>query len=159
MKDKENTKYHDTYITDFSDPVFQSAFREYFTEIGIEVRDWDGLFREMNREQGNTAIIRKTEDGQTIGFIMYKPIDFTSWFFEETRGFIREFWISKQYRNAGHGSALLELAEKAFVKQGIHSVILTTDTAESFYVKHGYRKNPDCKARNKDDVFVKTLES
>jgi len=149
--------YTDRYISDFTDPVFQSAFKEYFAELEIEVKDWDGLFQKMTSEQGNTAIVRKTEEGKTIGFIMYKPIEFTSWFFEETCGFIREFWINREFRSGGHGSQLLKLAEEAFVKQDIHTFILTTDTAEKFYLKHGYRKNLDCKAKNNDTVFIKTV--
>lgn len=155
MENKSFETYTDTIIKDFKDPVFQSAFKAYFTELGIEVKDWNGLFQEISEEDGNTAIVRKTGEGKTIGFIMYKPIEFTSWFFEETRGFIREFWICKEYRNAGHGSELLGLAEEAFRSQGINSFILTTDTAEEFYIKHGYKKDPDCKAKNKDEVFVK----
>ena len=64
--------FTDTLITDFTAPAFQTAFRQYFAEIGIEVKDWDGLFREMNQGdegQKNAAYVRMTEDGGVIGFI------------------------------------------------------------------------------------------
>ena len=149
--------FSDVLISDFSDPLFQTAFQTYFSELGITVNDWDGLFREMNDEGDNQAVVRTAGDGSIIGFIQFKPTKFTSWFFEETCGFIREFWISNANRNAGHGSALLRIAENYFMEHGMYTSILTTDTAERFYLKHGYRKAPGCKAKNEDEVFVKHL--
>ena len=147
----------DTRLSDFTDPLFRSAFRTYFSELGIAVRDWDGLFREMNEEGGNEAVIRTDGAGKALGFIQYKPIPFTSWFFEETCGFIREFWVAADCRGRGHGAALLRLAEERFREQGLAAAVLTTDTAESFYLRHGYEKAPSCKAKNGDPVFVKRL--
>lgn len=150
--------YTDELIMDFSNPLFQHAFKEYFSEIGINVQDWDDLFQEMNTEGGNFAFVRMAENKDFIGFIMFKPIVFTSWFFEETYGFIREFWVSEKYRGKQHGSDLLEIVEKYLIDQGIYSSILTTDTAENFYLKRGYAKLPGCKAKNEDAVFVKRLK-
>ena len=150
-------KWTDVLISDFNDPRFETAFQTYFSELGISVKDWDGLFREMNEDGGNQAFVRTAEDGSVIGFIQFKPIKFTSWFFEETCGFVREFWVSESYRNKGHGSALLRLAEDYFQEQGIYKSIHTTDTAERFYLKHGYRKAPGIKAKNKDEAFIKHL--
>ena len=31
-------------ITDFTGPDFRESFRLYFNELGITIRDWDGLF-------------------------------------------------------------------------------------------------------------------
>ena len=152
---EELVRYCDTYIKDFTDPLFEEAFKKYFSELEITVKDWDGLFQEMNDDEGVAAVIRTAEDGSVMGFIMYQPIQFTSWFFEETRGFIREFWIAKEYRNQGHGSQLLKLVEDEFIRQGIRSFILTTDTAEDFYLNHGYKTVSNCTAKNKDRVFIK----
>lgn len=144
-------------ISDFSDPLFQLAFKTYFTELGISVRDWDGLFREMNDDGGNKAFIETAGDGDIIGFILFKPTKFTSWFFEAICGFIREFWVAEAYRDMGHGAGLLRLAEGYFREHGMYTSILTTDTAERFYLKHGYQKALGCKAKNNDAVFVKHL--
>lgn len=149
--------FSDVLISDFSDPLFQSAFQAYFSELGITVRDWNGLFCEMNAEGDNRAFVRTDQDGGIIGFLQFKPTRFTSWFFEETCGFIREFWIAEAHRNAGHGSALLRLAERYFRDHGMYTSILTTDTAERFYLRHGYRKAPGCRAKNEDEVFLKHL--
>ncbi|WP_300775512.1 hypothetical protein, partial [uncultured Acetatifactor sp.] len=51
----------------------------------------------------------------------------------------------------------LALAEEHFLKNGIYTSILTTDTAAHFYEKHGYISAPGCKAKNQDAVFVKHL--
>lgn len=150
--------YSDMLISDFLDPIFQDAFKQYFSELGIKVKDWDGLFKEMNDDGDNLAFVRLDENKEVIGFIQFKPIVFTSWFFEETYGFIREFWVAEKHRNKRHGSELLEITEQYLCDQGIYSSILTTDTAEYFYMKHGYVKAPGCKARNKDDVYVKRLK-
>lgn len=150
--------YTDTLISDFSAPLFRNAFRQYFSELGINVTDWNSLFKEMNDEGDNLAFVRTTQDGTGIGFIQFKPITFTSWFFEETCGFIREFWVSENYRNAGHGTALIRLAEGYFYDHGLYTSILTSDTAERFYLRHGYHKRPGCKAKNGDDVFMKRLK-
>lgn len=154
-------KQSDKLITDFTDPAFQAAFRQYFAELGISVKDWDGLFQEMNGEIGggkNAAYVRTPADGGVIGFIQFIPIRFTSWFFEETRGFIREFWVAEPFRGRGHGAQLLALAERHFLERGICTAILTTDTAERFYERHGYVRAHGCEAKNKDEVFVKRLK-
>ena len=151
--------HSDTLISDFSDPVFQDAFKRYFAEIGVNVKDWDGLFREMNEGnegEKNAAYVRRTADG-VIGFVMFVPIRFTSWFFEETCGFIREFWVADEFRSKGHGSELLALAERHFLEHGIYASILTTETAQRFYERHGYARALGCHAKNKDEVFTKRL--
>lgn len=150
-------EYTDECITDFSNPLFQDAFRAYFAELGIPVKNWAGLFQEMNDEGGNTAFVRTSQDGLLIGFIQFRPIVFTSSFFEETCGFIREFYIAREFRGKGHGSALLYRAERHFKEKGICTSILTTDTAEDFYRRNGYKKLPGCKAKNQDAVFAKRM--
>lgn len=154
---EESPRHRDILISDFSDPFFQGAFRQYFAELGIKPANWDGLFKEMNDEGGNAAFVRMAENGNVIGFIQFKPITFTSWFFEETYGFIREFWVAEEFRNNGHGTELISLAETYFCENDIDTSILTTDTAEHFYEKHGYVKTPGCKSKNQDNVFIKRL--
>lgn len=148
--------FHDELTTDFSSPAFQRAFQQYFAELDIHVSDWEGLFREMNGG-GNAAFVRTDSEGAVVGFLLSCPITFTSWFFEGTCGFIREFWVADGFRAQGHGSALLRMAESHFLKTGVHTSILTTDTAPDFYKKHGYSPAPGCTAKNGDPVFIKWL--
>ena len=147
----------DILISDFSEPTFQEAFKNYFEELEISVKDWDGLFQEMNDEKDNKAFVRVAEDNNIVGFIQFKPIILSNWFFEEKLGFIREFWVAPEYRSQGHGRELLRLAESYLAQDDIRKTILTTDTAEEFYVKNGYRKDRAFTAANKDEVFVKDL--
>ena len=156
--DRENHLYSDTMISDFSDSLFQTAFKQYFSELGYHIRDWNGLFKEMNDEGDNAAFVRIAADGKIIGFIQFKPVKFSSWFFEETCGFVREFWIAEEFRNKNHGTMLINLVEKHFVENGIYTSILTTNTAAGFYEKNGYMKALGCKAKNQDEVFVKRLK-
>lgn len=153
---KNEIFYSDTWLSDFSDPKFREAFRQYFSELDVSVQDWDELFQDMNGD-GNTAIVRTDEQGKVIGFIQFKSIKFSSWFFEETCGFIREFWVAEEFRSRKHGTELIGLAEKYFVEKGIFTSILTTDTAMHFYEKCGYVRAPGCIAENDDNVFIKHL--
>nr|WP_304579719.1 GNAT family N-acetyltransferase [uncultured Acetatifactor sp.] len=121
----EGGRYSDNLISDFSDSLFQAAFKQYFSELGLHIRDWDGLFREMNADGGNLAFVMTSDSGNVIGFIQFKLLKFTC-------GFIREFWVADEYRNQAHGSALLALAEEHFLKNGIYTSILTTDTISGF---------------------------
>ena len=148
--------YNDFIITNFLDEKFQNAFKKYFKELGIEVKDWNGLFNEMNEDKNTKAMVRM-ENENVVGFIMFQGIEFNSWFFKENCGFIREFWISNECRNLGHGSNLLDKVEKYFKNQGIFRTILTTDTANDFYVKHGYKLLKSAIAKNNEAVYVKIL--
>lgn len=80
VNEREDLSHCDTMLSDFSDAVFQRAFRQYFSELGIHIRDWDGIFSEMNEDNNNLAFIRTTQDGKIIGFIQFRPTKFTSWF-------------------------------------------------------------------------------
>lgn len=152
----EGEAFTDRLITDFGDPAFREAFRKYFREMGVSVEDWDGLFREMN-DGMNEAYMRLDEGGNCVGFIQFCPITFTSWFFEETCGFIREFRVSPERRGEGHGTSLLRLTEGRFREKGYGAAVLTTDSAEDFYLARGYKKAPGIRAKNGDGVFVKQL--
>ncbi|MDE7280550.1 MAG: GNAT family N-acetyltransferase, partial [Ruminiclostridium sp.] len=89
-------------------------FKKYFAEIGVNVRDWEGLFSEMNTNNGgNMAYIRQSGN-EPLGFIQFTFITLEGWFFKEKLGFIREFWVAEKFRKQGHGTELLSLAEKYF---------------------------------------------
>ena len=148
----------DYFITDFSNLLFQAAFKEYFSELGVNVKDWDGLFREMNEDEGTAAFLRMEENGSVIGFILFQKGEMKHWFFSESIGFIREFWVSAKFRGQGHGTALLEFAEKYFVENNVYKTILTTDTTPEFYLKRGYIRDCSYQAKNEDEVFVKLLK-
>jgi GNAT superfamily N-acetyltransferase len=126
--------------------------------LGIKVTDWDGLFNEMNEETGNYAYVRFTYTNNVVGFIQFKPIELSNWFFNVKMGFIREFWISKDYRKNGNGTDLLQLAEAYFIENGLYKSILTTDIAHKFYEANGYIKDANIVAKNKDDVYIKDLK-
>ncbi|MCH5317837.1 MAG: GNAT family N-acetyltransferase [Eubacterium sp.] len=145
------------FINDFRDTDFKSMFQTYFTELGVSVRNWDRLFKAMNDENRNFAYLRYDEESNPIGFIQFTVITFSSGFFGTKMGFIREFWVNSNCRSNGHGSELLQLAEEYFIKNAVHKAILTTNTAEKFYIKHGYTKDVTIKAKNNFDVFIKVL--
>ena len=144
-------------ISDFMDSRFCAVFQAYFAELDISVRDWDGLFREMNGEGNNRACLLLDGDGGTIGFIQFQMTSFSNWFLEEPFGFIREFWIDPACRRQGHGKTLLRLAETYFVEHGAYRAVLTADDAISFYLANGYESAPGIKAKNELEVLTKNL--
>lgn len=79
-------RYTDELISDFSNPVFQNGFKQYFSELDVKVENWDDLFRQINDDKDNLAFVRVNENKDIIGFILFQPIAFKSCFFEETYG-------------------------------------------------------------------------
>lgn len=144
-------------ITDFKNNTFTKAFKKYFHELGINVSDWNALWEEMNCDTGNIAYVKTNELGEAIGFIQFKSIELNNCFFIEKFGFIREFWIAKEYRGNGFGKQLLNDAESFFKQNGITQVLLTTDTAEGFYVANGYAVNQNITAKNNLTVMIKSI--
>lgn len=151
--------YTDVLVQDFTDAAFERAFRLYFAEMGIELKEeqWPALFEEMNREGGNAAYVRLAPDGEVIGFIQFTMIELTNWFFKWPMGFVREFWVNQSFREQGFGRELLQKTEAYFAAHGAARSILTTDLAEAFYLHCGYQKAPDIAALNEDTVLMKTL--
>ena len=148
----------DILITDFFDPMFMTMFRRYFDELEIKVSDWEGLFSEMNTQNGgNCAYIRVCGDNP-IGFIQFTAGTLENWFFKEKLGFIREFWVQKEFRRNGHGSALCSLAEKYFFDNGIKRIVLTAEEkAKEFYFRRGYEVCGGMEAINGMDVWIREI--
>lgn len=145
------------HIQAFTSENFRKSFRLYFQELGVNVRDWEGLFREMDSDGRNNEAYLSMDGDQTVGFIQFCLMDCEGWFMKKTLGFIREFWIAPEYRGRGHGSNLLRLVERDLGDRGVTSVVLTTDTAPKFYEKHGYRHDSGFTAKNGDPVYIKHL--
>ncbi len=148
----------DILISDLANEYFQKAFKLYFNELEVKVENWNELFQEINDDKDNFAYIRLTEDFEVVGFIQFKCIELSNWFFTAPFGFIREFWVSSEYRGKGQGKELLFLAEEYFKNKNIVKCILTTDGATEFYEKHGYKHDKTIIAENKDAVYVKILK-
>lgn len=145
-------------ITDFSNKVFQEMFKKYFSEIKIEVKDWDGLWAEMNSQNdGNTAFIR-TCNNEPAGFIQFTTITLENWFFKERSGFLREIWVDEKFRKQGNGTELLRLAEKYFKDNGISRIFLTTEEDNiGFYLNRGYQIHENIQAKNQLTVMVRNI--
>lgn len=78
------------------------------------------------------AIFLRDENEAVIGGLL----GLTFWGYLD----IHILWIKESHRNQGHGSALLNAAEKEAIKRGCRNAHLDTHTfqAVSFYQKHGY---------------------
>lgn len=139
-------------FNNFEDSNFCQAFMEYFNEMHIHVEDWDLLFKEMNEDKRDVSKVL-IENNRIYGFIMYRKDELKNWFFCETIGFIREFWVCQNVREQGFGSQLLEAVEKDL--RDVDRIILTPDKSKQvFYEKRGYRQTK-IKALNSLSVYVK----
>ena len=101
-------------ITDFKNELFADAFKQYFAEFGIHVKDWDALFEEMNREEYMGALLLVDSASGVLGFIQYQSIQLNNNFFQQKLGFVREFWVRSECRKLGYGTLLLEKVEEFF---------------------------------------------
>ena len=144
------------FLSEFSDIRFRTAFQSYFSDMGFRISDWDGLFHEMDGNK-NFAFLLVDGSDNAVGFIQFQMTVFSNWFFQEPFGFIREFWIHPSCRRQGFGTGLLHKAEKYFKDHGVYRAVLTTDSAEAFYLANGFEKAPGIKAKNKMEVLVKHL--
>lgn len=149
----------DYLLEDFSNPIFQEGFKKYFREMGYDagIYEWDKVFDFINSECDNFSFMRLTDDDNIIGFIEFKIEIIKSDFFEEKCGFLREFWVAKEYRNQGNGAELLKKMENFLLEMRVYKTILTTNTAKDFYLKNGYIQDKSYRAVNNIDVFIKML--
>lgn len=143
-------------LTDFHNPHFTIAFKEYFSEFEITVSHWDQCFDRMNSQGDNQAFL-VFDNQEVIAFLMFRMDMLDHWFFQEKICFIREFWVKKSYRDKHIGSDLLMHTEQFAKQQDVHKVILTSDSAELFYEKNGYTVDRSYTPRNNNPVFIKYL--
>ena len=99
-----------------------------------------------------------TVDGVPHGFILYQ-IDSpkSDWCVKEGYGFIRELYVTADYRNAGYGKALVSHAEHRLTQCGVPGIYLTTDMDEAmgFWARMGYSNTGEIYAENNAPVFMK----
>ena len=143
-------------IEDFTLPNFRRAFKQYFKELGIEIDHDHKMFKSMTDDGGNYAFTL-TIEADMVAFIQFRVDQLNHWFFSEKFLFIREFWVKENLRNKQLGSQLLERCEQYAKEQKLTKIILTSDTAEHFYLKHGFIIDGSMSAKNGDPVFVKFL--
>lgn len=151
----------DTLMTEMKDVAVQRAFRAYYEELGVHVTNWDGLFAEISSSP-DCLFVRRNESGDVVGFLLFAMMEAATagkGFFTTRLGCVEEFWVAPGQRKQGHGTALLQLAEKHFVQLGCAYAILTTDTAPDFYRRHGYAHQCGIRAKNNAPVYVKKLNA
>lgn len=137
-------------------PSLQQAFRDYFAALGVTIRDWDGLFDEIDRS-GRQFLVRRDEQAQIVGFLLLLRREMSCGFYATDAGCVEELYVAPAFRRQGHGQALLAATESRFRAEGCSCMLLTSDDAGAFYARCGYRPEPRIRAKNGDPVFVKPL--
>lgn len=143
-------------MADFTHSHFQAAFKQYFEEFEIQISDWESFFEQMNTQEGNLGILIFEKEA-VLAFLLFRFDELTHWFFKERVSFVREFWVTSALRNKGLGSELLSYSETYFKKNHVHKILLTSNSAEPFYIKNGFRIDKSYTANNEEDVYVKII--
>lgn len=144
-----------TFINNFDNKDFKVLFKQYFNEFDIKITNWENLFQIIN-EDNNLAYLLYAHE-VPIGFIMFSIEHSSHPYITERFGFIKEFYVDKNYQSKGYGSALLNKCEYYLFEHSVYKVVLTTDTAEFFYNRHGYKKATSYVSKNEDPVYFKIL--
>ena len=146
---------HYKFINDFRNQDFRLLLKQYFDEFDIKISNWDRLFEVINHDHNLAYLLYK--DGVAIGFIMFSIERSSHPYITERFGFVKEFYVDKNYQNKGYGSTLLNKCEQYLLDYNVYKVVLTTDTAETFYNKHGYKQAFSYISKNEDPVYFKIL--
>ncbi len=141
---------------------FQQAFREYFAEYGVVLKEHTDVFDELQKAcdtEGMTSFLL-WENEKIIAFVLYQVEQFasSSGFFSEKVGYIRELWVQKEHRRQGLATRLMEECFGDFRTEEVKKVLLTYDEdAEKFYLKLGFVYDDSYIAKNGLNCFVKTI--
>ena len=129
----------DIYVEDFESELFTEAFKKYHGEVSTSPWNWELLFQQMNSEKDITKAIMRLDGNTVVGFIMFCEVELKCIFFSEKFGYIRELWVDAAYRNTGHGSQLMRLAENYFSDRMVsQTALMTSPKVKGFYQKLGY---------------------
>ncbi|MDE1870294.1 MAG: GNAT family N-acetyltransferase [Candidatus Micrarchaeota archaeon] len=77
------------------------------------------------------------EQGEAVGFVLATFVTYA----KSPTGYIEELIVSKEHRNKGIGSALVNTAISWYEEMGAEVVFVTTDEAQEFYKKIGFRES------------------
>ena len=146
---------------------FSQMFGDYFW-FDCEIKHDRILIKEnvVNKqilpsyEKGIIFIDMLKDENKNIGFIMYQvDSDESDWNERLGFGFIREFFVLKEYRRLGLGSLLLKNAENKLKKLGVQHFYLTSskkDYVKDFYRVNGY-EGENVFTKNGNEYFSKTI--
>lgn len=161
---KQNEKISISQYNETDYKSFTQMFYEYFSG-DLETGDsYEVIKKEVVDKQvlpffksGAVLIDIAKMQGKAIGFIIYQVDSVNSdWCERPGWGFIREFYIDKNYRNKGIGGNLLARAENSLKKLGATIVYLTTDIKDYvkvFYKNNGYLSENTLSARNAEYLY------
>lgn len=117
-------------------PYFTDDLKEEWTD---EVVERIGEFIISQWQNEILEILLLWEKEKPVGFaICQVDSPASDWCKREGWGFIREFYIAKQYRSMGKGRFLAEQAELLFQKKQVEHIYLNTSGALGFWLRCGY---------------------
>jgi len=150
------------WITDASNPIFTTLFKEYFIELGINLKDDSKLWDEMNNDIKLFGIktIVLLDNENVVGFSMFQiDTQDNPWCMYDGAGDIREFYVKSEYRQKGYGTHMFNFIKEYFNKLDIRDIYLTSseDDGEAFWIKQGFQDTGIVNSKNKLKEFVYNL--
>jgi ribosomal protein S18 acetylase RimI-like enzyme len=148
-------------LKNVKDQNFKKLFLSYFDELGVKLPDGYDVFSDIELSAKNEQMITivAKQHSEMIGFIMFQPEQLISStkFFKQDTTFIREFSVLKDYRKTGIGTQLMEYVFDYCNKNNIHTIILTTHSAQEYYLRLGFVEDSSYSAKNKQIVYIKKI--
>lgn len=113
----------------------------------------DFIIDNAGRNINHVAIASK--NGAPIGFSIYQ-IDCpnSDWCKRPGWGFIREFFIRRDHRGRGYGTALAAFTEKQLRTMGADQLYLTSDNAIGFWLRCGWSRTHEI-CSNDLEILIK----
>lgn len=128
-------------------PVLEEMLVAYFPEVSSDIPEdiIRGKLLNLIHDQVSRRIIHISVgmlDDDPVGFSIYQiDREESDWCKYPGWGFIREFYIRKEYRHRGYGTRLAAYTEEQLHLLGAETLYLTTGDADAFWVHCGYHNS------------------
>ena len=147
------------WITDAYNPIFTTTFKDYFSELGITLKEETKLWDEINKDMQmfDIKIFVLLDREQVIGFSMFQlDKEDNHWCLSVGAGDIREIYVKKEFRKKGYGTYMFKLIKNYFADLNIKEIYLTAskNDGEPFWIKQGFQDTGKINTKNKHREFV-----
>lgn len=127
----------------------EDEYRENLADLQNESLNRQ-LIEQTLRERNPYRVLQIMLDGACVGLISY------SYHEERRRGFLNNFYICPEHRNAGVGTAVYRMAEEELKALGaVRLELIPVDKALPFYVRHGF--TPCHRSAEGEQVYQKKI--
>ena len=133
QKKDEWDDFYDLFSTFLSEVCGEEEYQEEIDDLHNDELN-AGLIEQSLQEHDPYFIMRIVEDEACVGLIAY------SYHEERNRGFINNFYVCRERRSSGVGSAVCRIVEDHLRSLGAKYIeTIPAKKAERFYVRNGFK--------------------